>query len=139
MSSGATVTVKSQNAALMSSSNHGDVIPSLTANGGINAMAHGTANYGLCTDGVKSTDGATRSVPASSDPVTGAAFPATCSSGTAAGSVGAVTTSAQAIWSVAHATANAFQSLEVKAAISGTTAAHSDYGDTLTFVATGTF
>jgi hypothetical protein len=138
-SSGATVTVKSLHAALMSSAVNGDVIPSLTANGGDNAMHAGTANYGLCADGVRSTDGATRSAPASSDPVALAPFVTSCTDGVAAGSVGNVTTSAQTIWHVAHATSNAYQNLEVKAAISGTTAAHSDYGDTLTFVATGTF
>ena len=132
---GATVTVKSTNAGLMSGSNHLDLILS---NGG--TMAAGTANYGLCTDNIVSTDGATRSTPPSSDPVTNTLyFPDTCVSGTAAGDIGAVTTSAQPIWHVAHSTSAAYQSIEVKAAISPTTVAHTDYADTLTFVATGTF
>ena len=134
--SGATVTVKSDNAALMSSSNHADLIPSLTANGGDNVMHAGTANYGLCADGVS---GVADTTPESAPVLRNDPFKTICTDHTAAGNVGAVTTSAQTIWHVEHATSNAYQSLEVKAAISGTTAAHSDYGDTLTFVATGTF
>jgi hypothetical protein len=53
--------------------------------------------------------------------------------------IGAVTTSAQSIWQVSAASQNAFARIYVKAGISGTVAPHSDYADTLTFVATGTF
>jgi len=133
---GAIVTVKSLHAALQSGSTPGDVIPSLTANGGDNAMHAGTANYGLCADGVS---GIALTDPESSPVLRNDPFHTACTDGVAAGNVGNVTTSAQAVWHVEHATSNAYQNLEIKAAISGTTAAHSDYGDTLTFVATGTF
>jgi len=99
-------------------------------------MHAGTANYGLCADGVS---GVADTTPESAPVLRNDPFKTICTDHTAAGNVGAVTTSAQTIWHVEHATSNAYQSLEVKAAISGTTAAHSDYGDTLTFVATGTF
>jgi len=50
-----------------------------------------------------------------------------------------LTTNAQNVWSISAASQNAFARLYVKAAISGTVPAHTDYADTLTFVATGTF
>lgn len=129
--SGAIVTVKSTNASLKSTSAVSDTIPSATA-----VMAAGTANYGLC-DGARS--GSTTSTPAAADPVTDSPFNSTCANDVAAGSVGALTTGAQTIWHVTGPTSNAFQNIVVKAAISGTTKAHTDYTDTLTFVATGTF
>ena len=128
---GAVVTVSSLHAALQSDAVAGDRIES---NGG--TIQHGTANYGLCLDDIKGMDD---SMPVSSPVV--ADFAHACVSGVDAdpAAITALTTAAQHIWHVDHVTANAFQSIEVKAAISGTTAAHSDYKDTLTFVATGTF
>ena len=134
---GATVTVKSLNAGLMSGSNHADTIPSLTDNGGDNVMSAGTANYGVCVDNIHGENDL--AAPPSALVVQDDPFKTSCNSGTAAGNVGNVTTSAQSIWHVDHATSAAYQSIEVKAAISPTTVAHTDYGDTLTFVATGTF
>lgn len=130
--SGAIVTVKSANASLKSTSTPGDAIPSATA-----AMAAGTSNYGLCASAtVKGKD---VTVPVGADPTGQAPFIASCAADTAAGSVGALTTAAQTVWSVTGAVQNGFYLLVLKAAISGTQPAHSDYGDTLTFVATGTF
>jgi hypothetical protein len=130
---GAIVTVKSANAALKSISVGGDTIPSATA-----VMSGTVANYGLCADAaIKGNDDDTN--PASSAPVAVGPFIDACNSTTLAGSVGLVNQTAQKIWGAAGPTANAFQQIEVKAAISGTTRAHSDYADTLTFVATGTF
>lgn len=131
-SGGVTVTVKSANASLKSTSVATDLIPSATA-----AMAAGTANYGLCaSDTVTGLDTTT---PSGNAPTRQAPFNGSCAADTAAGSVGALTTSAQNVWTTAGVVANGFYNLVLKAAISGTTAAHNDYTDTLTFVATATF
>ncbi len=130
--SGAVVTVKSLNASLKSTSVAGDTIPSATA-----AMAAGTSNYGLCASATVS--GLTATVPVGATPTRSAPFNSTCAADTAAGSVGALTTSAQTVWSVSGAVSNGFFLLVLKAAISATQPAHNDYTDTLTFVATGTF
>jgi hypothetical protein len=130
---GAIVTVKSAHTdGLESISVPGDNIPSATA-----IMSGTVANYGLCADAAIKGNDITN--PSSSAPVAVGPFIGACNSTTLAGSVGLVNQTAQKIWGAAGPTANAFQQIEVKAAISGTTRAHSDYADTLTFVATGTF
>ena len=131
-SSGAAVTVKSTNAALMSTAVNADTIPSASGN-----MAAGTANYGLCAS--SANYGKSSTTPAGVDPTRTAPFNDSCANATAAGTVGGLTTSAQEVWSVSDAVGNGFQELILKAAISGTTKAHTDYTDLLTFVATGTF
>lgn len=131
-SNGVTVTVASANAALKSTSVATDTIPSATA-----AMAAGTANYGLCASG--SVTGFDVTTPAGNAPVSQAPFNGSCAADTAAGSVGQLTTSPQNVWTTAGVVANGFYNLVLKAAISGTTAAHNDYTDLLTFVATATF
>lgn len=129
--SGAIVTVKSANASLKSTSVSGDTIPSASA-----AMAAGTANYGLCGDDVT---GKASTTPTSADPALDSPYTGSCTNGAAAGTVGLVDGTARTIWHVTGPTSAAYQEIQVKAAISGTTKAHSDYTDTLTFVATGTF
>jgi hypothetical protein len=129
---GLTVTVKSLNGNLKSTSVPADTIPSASG-----AMAAGTANYGLCAS--DTVTGLTVTTPAGAAPARQAPFNGSCAADTAAGTVGALTTSAQTVWSTADAVANGFYTLVIKAAISGTIPAHNDYTDTLTFVATGTF
>ena len=58
---------------------------------------------------------------------------------TAAEGVGGLTASAQNLWTLSTSSQNAFARIFLKAAISGTTPAHNDYTDTLTFVASGTY
>jgi hypothetical protein len=99
-------------------------------------MTAGTENYGLCA-GARHGEDLTN--PVGGTMSTTSPFNGTCADDTAAGHVGHLTTSAQAVWSVDGPTQNAYQNLVLKAAISPTTKAHSDYADTLTFVATGTF
>jgi len=129
---GTVVTVRSLNSGLQSISAPADRIPSVTA-----AMAAGTANYGLCAS--DTVHGVATTVPAGIGPVAVAPFVASCPANTAAGSVGALTTTPQTVWAVTGGVTNAFYNLVLKAAIGATTPAAADYADTLTFVATGTF
>lgn len=131
--SGATVTVKSLNAALKSTGTPADTIASGTA-----TLVGGTSGYGLCAGSAGGDSGKDTTTPTGASPARSAPFNgASC---TASGhDVGALTTGAQNVWTLAAASQNAFFRMYVKAAISGTVPAHSDYADTLTFVATGTF
>jgi uncharacterized repeat protein (TIGR01451 family) len=129
---GTVVTVSSANAALKSISNPTDLIPSLTA-----AMVPGVANYGLCAS--DTVNGSASTTPTGTAPTANAPFTASCPADTADGSVGALTTEPQTVWSVPGVVANAFYDLVIKAAISSSIPAHNDYADTLTFIATGTF
>lgn len=125
-SGGAIVSVTSANAALKSTSTPADTIPSATA-----AMAAGTANYGICANRNAATTGTLTKV---------APFASTCGTTPGSNSVGSLTTSAQTIYNTANAPiAGGRGEIMVDAAISGLTPAHSDYSDTLTFIATGTY
>jgi hypothetical protein len=126
--SGAVVTVTSANGALKSGT---DQINSATA-----TLVAGTSGYGICA-GSSSDSGKDTTTPVSATPAATSPFNSTCTA--AAHSVGALTTSPQSIWSVPNASQNAYFKIYVKAAISGTVPAHTNYADTLTFVATGTF
>ncbi len=130
--SGTAVTVKSLNAALQSTAIPGDKINSATA-----TLAAGTSGYGVCAGSGGSDTGKDTTTPAGVTPTRVSPFNSACDASNH--NVGALTTSAQNIWTVSQATQNAFTRIWVKAAISGTVPAHSDYADTLTFVATGTF
>lgn len=131
--SGAVVTVKSTNAALKSTSTPADVINSATA-----TLAAGTSGYGLCAGSAGADSGRDSTTPAGATPARAAPFNgASCTS--SGHDVGALTTAAQNVWTLATPSQNAFFRLYVKAAISATVPAHNDYTDTLTFVATGTF
>ena len=124
---GAIVTVKSTNGSLKSTSVTGDTIPSATA-----TMAAGTANYGICVKLNTATTGTLTKVA----PFNGA----TCTTTPAGNTVGAVTTSTQNIFtSNSLPIAGGRGEIMVDAAISATTPAHTDYGDTLSLLATGTF
>lgn len=131
---GTTVTVKSTNASLMSTSATADTIPSASV-----AMAIGTSNYGLCDGSSGGASGKDVTTPTGGTLAASAPFNGACLDSTAAGTVGALTTSAQNVWSVNDAVSNGYWKLFIKAAISGTQPAHNDYTDTLTFIATGTF
>ncbi len=123
---GAVVTVQSANGDLKSASTS-DNIPSATA-----TMANGTANYGVCIVSVTQTSGATLTK--------GGSFPSTTCTHTPAGNtVSAVTTSAQSLLTASAGINTGIAEIAVDAENSVTTPAHSDYGDTLTFIATGTF
>jgi len=132
--SGAVVTVKSLNAALKSTAYPSDTIASSTA-----TLVAGTSGYGICvgSSGAGSETGKDATTPLGATPTATAPFASTCT--TAAHNVGGLTTGAQSIWSVSGAVQNGYFKLYMKAAISGTVPAHTDYADTLTFVATGTF
>ena len=123
------VTVTSANAALKSGS---DTIPSSTA-----TLTAGVTGYGLCAGSAVGDSGKDVTVPVGSTPGAVAPFASTCTS--LDHNVGALTTSAQNVWTLASGSQNAFYRLYLKAAISGTVKPHTDYADTLTFVATGTF
>jgi hypothetical protein len=132
--SGAVVTVKSLNGNLKSTSATSDTIASNTAT----PLATATSGYGLCVGSAGGDTGMDATTPVGQTPVRTAPFNnASCTS--AAHNIGAVTQSAQSIWSVSGASQNAFARIYVKAGISGTVVSHADYADTLTFVATGTF
>jgi DNA-binding beta-propeller fold protein YncE len=132
-SSGAAVSVKSANAGLKSTSVPADVISSATA-----TLAAGTAGYGLCAGSAGGDSGRDTTTPAGATPSRSSPFNgASCTS--SGHDVGALTTSAQNIWTITGASQNAFARLYVKAAIGATTIAHNDYTDTLTFVGTGTY
>ncbi|MDQ3075965.1 MAG: hypothetical protein M3Q34_02460 [bacterium] len=124
-SGGAAITVLSTNASLKSTSTPADTIASATA-----TMAAGTANYGLC---VASATAGSGTLTAAS-PFNGA----TCADG-AVNTVGVLTTSAQNIATTSAPIATGRLQIRANAAISGVTKAHTDYTDTLTFIATATF
>jgi len=130
---GAVVTVRNANGSsgLVSSSVPSDTIPSSTA-----TLSAGTAGYGLCA-GSAGGDSGNDAIDGSSSPIRSAPYNATCTN--AAHNVGGLTASAQSLWSLASPSQNAFVRIYLKASISGTTAAHADYSDTLIFVGTGTF
>lgn len=123
---GAAVSIVSLNGALKSASIPGDTIPSSTG-----TMTPGVANYGLCVDSVTQTSGGTL---AKVSPFNGA----TCTSGHV-NTIGQVTTGAQNILTVPSAVVGGRSEIRVNAENSLMTPAHPDYGDTLTFIATGTF
>lgn len=124
-SGGMNVSVRNANGAngLVSTAVSADKIPSATA-----TMAAGTANYGLCAATAALT-GFSRS----------AGYTTTCaiSSGTN-GVVGLTTTAADILTSSAPV-ASGHAEIVVNAAISTATPAHTDYTDTLTFIATASF
>jgi len=132
-SGGASITVKSLNGTdgLKSTSVPTDTIPSATA-----TLSAGTAGYGLCTGSVGGDSG-NDAISGAASPTRSSPFNTTCTN--AAHNVGGLTTSAQNLWTLTGPSQNAFVRAYVKAAISGTTAAHADYADTLTFIGTGTF
>lgn len=123
-SGGMNVSVKNANGAqgLKSTSTPADYIGSTTG-----TMAAGTANYGLCVDSATPT-GFARS----------ATYTTTCTIASATnGVVGLTTTPTDILTSSTPVTGHA--QVQVNAAITSSTPAHSDYTDTLTFIATASF
>lgn len=129
---GAVVTVRSLNAALASVSTPAHTIPSGSA-----TLVAGTTGYGLCAGDGGSDTGRDATTPVGAAPTRVAPFNGACS--TTSHDVGALTTSAQTVWSVSDPTQNAFALIFIKAAISGAVMPHDDYADTLTFIATATY
>ncbi len=126
--SGVIVTVKNANGAngLVSTSTPADDIGS--ADG---TIADGTENYGLCVISVTQTTGTlSKAAPYNSG---------SCSADTETNDIQALTTSGENIVSSAAPLAGGRAQIAVNAAISGVTPAHTDYADTLTFIATSTF
>lgn len=123
---GMTVTVRNANGAngLKSTSVPGDDIGS--ADG---AIVDGTENYGLCviTAGLS---GFSIDTPYSGN---------TCATNSETNDVEGLTTTGENILTTTAPVSAAHAEISVNAAIAGTTVAHSDYTDTLTFVATATF
>lgn len=123
---GVVVTVQNANGTngLVSTSVPADNINSATA-----TQANGTENYGLCvyTAGLS---GFTRA---------GSYGSGTCVTNSDTNEVKALSTTTANIVSTTAPVAAAHAEVAVSAAISGTTVAHSDYADTLTFIATATF
>ncbi|KKS25865.1 MAG: hypothetical protein UU87_C0009G0005 [Parcubacteria group bacterium GW2011_GWA2_42_11] len=128
-SGGAVITVRNANGAngLKSTAVPGDDIAS--ADG---AMVDGTENYGLCVMSVTQTSG---TLAKASPYDTG-----TCATNSETNDIQGLTTTGENILNTSTAPiAGGHAEIAVNAAISGVTVAHSDYTDTLTFIATGTF
>lgn len=123
---GMTVTVRNANGAngLASTSVPADNIGS--ADG---TIADGTENYGICVITV-GLSGFSRAAPYNTD---------TCATNSETNGVQGLTTTGESILSTTAPVSAAHAEIAVNAAIAGTTVAHSDYTDTLTFVATATF
>jgi hypothetical protein len=129
---GAIVTVTSANASLKSVSTPADTIPSSTA-----TLVAGTTGYGLCAGSTGGDSGKDTTTPVGATPTGTSPFNGSCS--TSAHNVGGLTTSPQTVWSLSGPSQNAFFRLFLKAAISPSVPAHTDYADVLTFIATGTY
>lgn len=125
--SGVAVTVKNANGSngLVSSSN-----PSSNINSADGTMSVGTENYGLCVI-TATLSGFIRTSPYNSD---------TCATNSHTNGVQALTTTGETLISSNGTTlADGHAEVSVNAGISSSTPAHSDYTDTLTFIATATF
>jgi hypothetical protein len=126
---GAVVTVRNANGAngMVSTSVPADNIGS--ADG---TMADGTENYGLCVISVTQTSGAlSKASPYNSG---------TCATNSETNDIQGLTTTGENILNTGAAPiAGGHAEISANAAVSGVTVAHSDYTDTLTFIATSTF
>ncbi len=125
-SGGMNVTVRNANGAngLVSTSVPADKIPSATG-----TMAAGTANYGLCVSTV-ALAGFTRATGYVSD---------TCTNASGTNQVRVRNTTATDMLTSTAPVASGHAEIVVNAAISTATPAHTDYTDTLTFIATASF
>jgi hypothetical protein len=95
-------------------------------------MASGAANYGICIKSVTQASGATLT--------RGGSFPSTTCTTTANGNtVSAVTTSAQSLLTASGLINTGVGEVMVNVEDSTATPSHTDYSDTLTFIATSTF
>jgi hypothetical protein len=108
-------------------------VPTDNINSTTNQMATGTENYGLCV----ATSGLSGFSRASSSPDYSSG---TCSLASGANFVKALSTTPVDILNSGGAPlSGGHAEIVVNAEVSNTTPAHNDYGDTLTFIATGTF
>jgi hypothetical protein len=123
---GVSVTVKNSNGSngLVSSSVSGDNI-----NSSDGTMSSGTENYGLCVI-TASLSGFTRSSPYNSG---------TCATNSNTNDIQGLTTTGESIVGTTGVLTDGHAEISVNASISNATPAHTDYTDTLTFIATGTF
>ncbi len=130
-SSGAVVTVLSLNAALKSTSAPLDTIPNAAA-----AMASANANYGLCVNTVTPPSATTGTFQAASPYNAG-----TCAPGGTTNDVKALSTltPTNILNTAGGPVGTGVGEIIVNANANSLTAAHNDYTDVLTFVATGTF
>lgn len=124
---GVVVLVNDANGGLVSASTPTDQITSQTA-----TLVADQAGYGICVFSATQSG----SSPATFAKV--APFDGTCDK-TSGHQVGGLTTGQQTILSADKELDTGVSEVLVKASISSTTAAHTDYQDTLTFVATGTY
>lgn len=126
-SGGMVVTVRNANGAngLVSTS-----VPADNINSADGDMIDGTENYGLCVITAGLTGFSIDTAYTSTD----------CATNSETNDVEALTTAGENILNSAGAPlSNGHAEISVNAAIAGATVAHSDYTDTLTFIATGTF
>lgn len=123
---GLVVTVRNANGSsgLVSTS-----VPADNINSADGTMADGTENYGLCviTSGLT---GFSKATPYNSG---------TCATNSETNDVQGLTSTGEDILSASGAVTSAHAEIAVQAAIASTTGSHSDYTDTLTFIATGTY
>jgi hypothetical protein len=124
-SGGMNVSVRNVNGAngLASTAVPADKIPSATA-----TMAAGTANYGLCVASAGILEFARSST-----------YNTTCALASGTNGVVGLTTTATDILTSSAPVAAGHAEIVVNAAISGATPAHTDYNDTLTFIAAASF
>ena len=127
-SGGAVVTVKNANGAngLASTAVPADDIDSASS-----AVSDGVENYGICSVTTSATTGTFTAV---------APFASSCTGNTEGNTVGGFDGTAQTIYNTGGAAISVGRAMiAVQASIDTLTAAHNDYTDTLTFIATGTF
>ncbi len=125
-SGGMNVTVRNANGSsgLVSTSTPADQITSTTG-----TMAAGTPNYGLCV-ATAALSGFTRATGYVSD---------TCALASATNGIRGLSTTATNILTSSAPISSGHAEIVVNATISGSTPAHTDYTDTLTFVATASY
>lgn len=126
--SGVIMTVRNANGSngLVSTS-----VPANNINSADGTMAAGTENYGLCVISVSAGTGTlSKAAPYNTG---------TCAADSNTNDVQALTTTGENMVSSAGPLATGRAQIAVNAAISGITAAATDYTDTLTFIATATF
>lgn len=138
---GATITVKNTNGAngLKSTSVPADDINIV---GGDFVITIGAEEYGLCLHELISTAGTIRGASFDADGLTATAgtdTSATCVLGVHQTETALSTTAQTIVDTNSDPVAGGHGSIMIKASVSGITPAHNDYGDTLTFIATGTF